>query len=1107
MVAITSGSSIPTIQAIINANSAGTTYTWDAGTTRFNDWLVFKDGDINIGAVDGSGNPTTIWKGSIVLTGFVLDTGDYKKTGVTQRGNTGNPNSHGGAAGSWTGGFHNNVEDLFFDDLPMFQVGSVGAMATGPISPGGSFFHTFDDGSWFFDEAANTVWMPFDPSSGVVELSLQFRALSQAPDNLTFSNIQIAQFASQAQESPFGETASGWTLNNCWIWGNHGNGLKLGDDPLVEDCRIYLNGQLGISFLFASNSEESFNDVYQNNFAGYNATWEAGGSKHWENTVGYFHDCNYYDNYGFGMWTDDDNINILYELNRVFNNGRIGLDHEISFDCEIRHCWAVENGGSFEVAWWGTQILIQNSMNVWMHHNYARPRNGSSTECLASITQGRGVSPTYGVVWQTANLLAEQNIIQEAASSFGYLAGGSPDFSFTETPPNLWRANNFYSTRSDFLTAGGNFFFPGNGFANYSQWVAHGWAVGDTLHLGAGDLGTFTSVPAASGSLVSADESNVVDGGLILTLTLNGGDWWNSRMGDDNVDTTALLDAFTANESETNGWNNEVQPNLDFSHVIRIDENTLRITLPSASGYIITAEETIDFTVPAQCLVSRAATAVDVQIVITPGLATVSVALSGTIEPSVNEDAIRSTSHTIILTVTGDTLVDNSIGEFDDARQSLIDQLIADTSQTNGWNAEVVPNIPVGNVARTSATVITITVPAITGYDVSAPETITALMPASCLVTSDVDVVVSPTFSVTIVGINSALLSGNILSRQEAIIKVSGATLVITLTNDSWVAAGAAFDAQRQNIINGIVSDNLQKFGWNKTLLQTITPVHVARTSDTVVTITFDHTAESTAEDGTVTRVSGPFATNAAMFDDDGERVQMDSERIPLSTALGAVIIAWDPNTTGAQVEQQYLFWWGPDFNDHFGLFWRTNLQDLRGIREKDNSDISTTVVGETLTSGVKRIDGFSWTPTGFRVIADATIQGSETSDTNIPDLSGNNLLFGNRLSLEALDHLDGAISWVVFLDREPTQSELTSVDGLSAAITWQEIFGQGMIGLWNGADLFYRVKSLFDPTNVDTLTVTIPSSALVSNNSVVASNTARILVTRAGKSKMKLRV
>ena len=72
----------------------------------------------------------------------------------------------------------------------------------------------------------------------------------------------------------------------------------------------------------------------------------------------------------------------------------------------------------------------------------------------------------------------------------------------------------------------------------------------------------------------------------------------------------------------------------------------------------------------------------------------------------------------------------------------------------------------------------------------------------------------------------------------ESAIVASSETLVITLTDDTWVAAGSSFDAERQNIINGLDSVQVEATGWEAVVKAGLVVTNVVRTSDTVVTIT-----------------------------------------------------------------------------------------------------------------------------------------------------------------------------------------------------------------------------------------------------------------------------
>lgn len=86
----------------------------------------------------------------------------------------------------------------------------------------------------------------------------------------------------------------------------------------------------------------------------------------------------------------------------------------------------------------------------------------------------------------------------------------------------------------------------------------------------------------------------------------------------------------------------------------------------------------------------------------------------------------------------------------------------------------------------------------------------------------------------------TAALTGTISDANEGDIVSGGKTIILTLTGDTWVAAGATFDAQRQNIINGLDSAQTEATGWDAVVKALQGVSGVIRTSDTVVTITLD---------------------------------------------------------------------------------------------------------------------------------------------------------------------------------------------------------------------------------------------------------------------------
>lgn len=124
------------------------------------------------------------------------------------------------------------------------------------------------------------------------------------------------------------------------------------------------------------------------------------------------------------------------------------------------------------------------------------------------------------------------------------------------------------------------------------------------------------------------------------------------------------------------------------------------------------------------------------------------VALTGTAGDGCAEADIIAGGQTLIATLTGDTWVASGAA-FEAQRQNLIDGLVSAQGEAAGFNAEVVPNIDVTDVVRTSDTVVTITLPAIPGYEITATETITWTIPSSATLLNAGDIVASPTFQIT----------------------------------------------------------------------------------------------------------------------------------------------------------------------------------------------------------------------------------------------------------------------------------------------------------------------------------------------------------------------
>ena len=122
-----------------------------------------------------------------------------------------------------------------------------------------------------------------------------------------------------------------------------------------------------------------------------------------------------------------------------------------------------------------------------------------------------------------------------------------------------------------------------------------------------------------------------------------------------------------------------------------------------------------------------------------------STALTGTALSGLLEQGLVDGALTIIATLTNEVWAADD-GTFAAQRANIRDGLVSAQSEANGWNA-LRSTIPVSAVVRTSDTVVTITLPALPSYDISANETITFTIPATSVVGGQA-IVATPTITV-----------------------------------------------------------------------------------------------------------------------------------------------------------------------------------------------------------------------------------------------------------------------------------------------------------------------------------------------------------------------
>jgi hypothetical protein len=420
---------------IVASHPPGTTFVFEPGVHRLADRIEPRDGDRFVGEFGA------VLTGARVLTDFALEGSVWVAEGQEQRNDP-----HGECRDEAPRCDH--PEDLFLDDVPLFHAAS--KVEVGP-------------GSWHFDYDNDRIYVGDDPTGRVVETSVADAAFYGDADDVTIENLVVEKFATRAQTGAIhayrhGGVGERWVIRRNEVRLSHGVGINAGYGATVSANYVHHNGQLGVSSTGGSGTVFEGNEIAHNNYAGFNNSWEAGGSK-FDQTSGLIVRQNHvHHNDGPGLWTDIDNIDTLYEYNLVESNVHTGIFHEISFDAVIRHNVVVGNGygRGFERYCYVhcAGILVYSSPNVTVYGNTVIGNWNGITGRYEE--RGVGAHGPYLLV----NLYVHDNLVEMRYHEDGIgpsgelgvygvsgVAAGADDPAFVAAANNRFDRNEYYVER------------------------------------------------------------------------------------------------------------------------------------------------------------------------------------------------------------------------------------------------------------------------------------------------------------------------------------------------------------------------------------------------------------------------------------------------------------------------------------------------------------------------------------------------------------------------------------------------------------------------------------------------------------------------------------
>jgi hypothetical protein len=318
------------------------------------------------------------------------------------------------------GSFALQREDLFADERLLEPVGSRDDIG---------------EGAWHRD--GDLAVVAFDPTERQMELGLLPHAFSGAAEDVLIQGLTVRQYAPPAQYAAIeGAAGRAWVVKNVTAEHNHSRGLSIGPAMRVEGGHFNDNGQLGIGGP-GDDAVIVGTEIARNNYAKHNLWWEAGGIKVSTSKRVTFRGNHVHDNFGTGVWFDWDNQDILIADNLVELNWLMGIQYEASQHGVIRDNRVIRNDQSgYDEAWWGAEILVQNSRDVEVLDNLVVVESNTG---LMMVQQDRG-SGDFGE-HLTRNNLVRGNLFVHLTP--GRQHGLAADYISEQATGNVFEANRY----------------------------------------------------------------------------------------------------------------------------------------------------------------------------------------------------------------------------------------------------------------------------------------------------------------------------------------------------------------------------------------------------------------------------------------------------------------------------------------------------------------------------------------------------------------------------------------------------------------------------------------------------------------------------------------
>jgi parallel beta-helix repeat protein len=292
-----------------------------------------------------------------------------------------------------------------------------------------------------FAVRGSEVRLADDPTGRTVEVSTRGRWITGRADDVRIEGFRMRHAANPAQNGALNtDGRSRWTVARNVLSDAHGPIVSLqgGAGHVLRDNDVSRSGQLGVHGTDASDVLVQGNRIHDNNLAGFDPVWEAGGLKMTVMSRLTLTGNEVSDNDGWGLWCDIDCRDTTISANRVHHNTRVGISYEISRRGTIVNNVVWENG--LDAAGWGrgAGIICQNCTATTIADNLV-------AWCPDGITV---VEQEREIISHVEQVVVRGNTIvgTDGTVALGWLTDRSPEYLFRPNARNQGADNRYWFT-------------------------------------------------------------------------------------------------------------------------------------------------------------------------------------------------------------------------------------------------------------------------------------------------------------------------------------------------------------------------------------------------------------------------------------------------------------------------------------------------------------------------------------------------------------------------------------------------------------------------------------------------------------------------------------